>query len=221
MPDILETTMKLQKLFIALAAILCAGTVFSARADLTNIVTLSVTTFTQAPTNSIDGTNTSFGKIVASTLSTSDLITEIGLANGRTFSKSAKLILIDDQFAIIDNGTLIPESVILTIQPGGENDIQGGIENGFTFLAFPTLNQSALVTVLFDDTSFPPANHLKFVITGLATGTVTDTRPSSAGIYNETMKVKVSSMTGEGLSAGNPIVITGTMSVSGKGTLGL
>ncbi len=219
--------MNLKKLIIPIATIVCALAVSSARAAVTNTVVFSATTFSQSPTNSSNGTNTSFGKIASSSHNTAQLIEQLGRATGNSFSKTAKLVLIignggPSGFQVIDGANTVDVSDFLNINTG-ENDITGGIENGNTGLPFPTTTEDQIVTLQYDDTSvLGDTNSLQFTLQGLGTVTTTDGVPNQGGTYTQTFKATVIDMTGEGFSGDSsgpvPFVATGKLTVSGKGT---
>jgi len=214
--------MNLKKLIVPIASIVCALAASSARATVTNTIVFSATTFSQSPTNSSNGTNTSFGKIASSSHNTAQLISELGKATANSFSSSAKLVLITGNggpsgFRVIDGTNIVDVSDFMNVNTGN-NDIVGGIENGNTGLAFPTTTEDQIVTLQFDDTGVRGGAGLQFSLRGLATITSTDGVPDSGGTYTQTFKVSIIDMTGEGSSGSVPFVATGKMSLSGKGT---
>ncbi len=214
--------MNLKKLIIPIATIVCALAVSSARAAVTNNFVFSATTFSQSPTNSSNGTNTSFGKIATSSHNTAQLIQELGKAVGTTFSSSAQLVLIignggPSGFRVIDGGTATDVSDFMNIDTGN-NDITAGIENGNTGLAFPTTTEDQIVTLQFDDTGARGGAGLQFSLQGLGTITSTDGVPNSGGTYTQSFKASIIDMTGEGSGDSVPFVASGKVSLSGKGT---
>jgi len=218
--------MKIRQLIIgSFATGLCAFAVGTAQASTTNIVTFAATTFSEGTTNSSNGTNTAFAATITKSHNTAEIIHELGNATTNSFSSAAKLVLITGndrpQFAVIDGANVVDVSGIVSIQTPGDNRIQSGIKNGQTELAFPTLKELQIIELDFDDTSYPNGSHLNFFLIGLANVTTTDTTPSATGVYTETFKGKITSMTGEGSSGGNPFVATGSVTVSGKSTTSL
>ncbi len=107
----------------------------------------------------------------------------------------------------------------MTLTPG-TNFVQSGVQNGDTDLAFRTLKQMIPVEVDFNDIGLH-ASDLQFSLRGLASGTTTDTVPSTNGVYTETFSAKITDMTGGGTKGGTNFVATGSVSASGKGELSL
>jgi hypothetical protein len=218
--------MRIRQLIIgSIATGLCAFAVGTAQASTTNLVTFAATTFSQGATNSSNGTNTAFGATITKARSTADILHELGNATTNSFSTAAKLVLITGndkpQFVVVDGANVVDVHGIVSIQHPGNQKIRSGTENGQTQLAFPTLKELQIIELDFDDTSYPNGSHLNFFLIGLANVTTTDTIPSATGVYTETFKGKVTSMTGEGSSDSGSFVATGSLTVSGKSTTSL
>jgi hypothetical protein len=219
---ILKNTMKLPlQIFAPLAVGLCAFAACNAHADSTNFVTFTATTFSQGSTNAINGTNTSFAAGTTKSHNTAEIVQELGSATGHSFTSAAKLALINGTFIVMDGATVVDVSDIISLRMPGENRIRSGTKNGQTGLAFPTVKDLQIVELDFDDTSFQNGSHLNFFLIGLANTTTTDTTPGANGIYTETFKGKVTSMTGEGSNDSGPFVATGSLTVTGKSVLSL
>lgn len=205
------------KLIASLAATACAFAVCNAHATVasfTNSLTISVTT-TEQGASTVATNKTTYAAPKTSTLTTASLISELGLATSNSFTSAAKLVMIGGSAAVIDGSKVVDVSSFLQIGNPGNNRILSGTEST-SGLAFPTLKTTQLISVSFDDTSVR-SNGLSFDLTGLATSTMTDTVPSTNGVYNETFSAKVLDMTGEGTNKTVPFVATGTASASGKG----
>jgi hypothetical protein len=182
-------------------------------------VTISATMFTQSAGKPVDGTNNTYAPPQATTCKTADIIQILGTDTGHNFSPVAKLALIDGQAVVIDGATLVSVTNLVSISTVGVNRIKSGTQNGDTNLGFPTLKKLELMEFDFDDTGVGGDFH--FYMTGLSRLSFTDTEPTSTGTYTETYKAKVGSMAGEGSDQNGPFVITGSLSIAGKGTLGL
>lgn len=215
--------MKPHKFLITVAAAVCTFA-FSAHAQTTNVVTFKATMTSQGTINtSFQGTNTSFALEKPAALTTAGLITEIGDAKGVTFTKAAKLVIIDSSFAVLDGTNLVDASGIMSLSLPSTNNVQSGVRNGTTFLAFKSLTQLTVIEVDFNDVGVGNGSDLQFSMRGLASGTTTDTVPSTNGVYTETFNAKITDMTGSGTKGTNstPFVVTGSISASGKGNLSL
>jgi hypothetical protein len=213
--------MRIRQLLIGFIAAVCAFAAGTAHASTTNVVTFAATTFSQGATNSSNGTNTSFAAPTTKSHNTAEIIHELGNATTNSFSAAAKLAMIDGKFTVLDGANAVDVSDIMSFQTPGDNKIQSGIKNDQTGLAFPSLKMLRVVELDFDDTSYPNGSHLDFFLIGLANATTTDTTPSASGVYTETFKGKITSMTGEGSSDSVPFVATGSVTVSGKSTTSL
>ncbi|HLX70765.1 MAG TPA: hypothetical protein VKV04_14145 [Verrucomicrobiae bacterium] len=210
--------MKSPRLLISVAVAVCAFAI-NVQAQTTNTVTFKATLTIQGPETTVQGTNNSFAVEKPTGLSTAELIGELGTATSHQFSKAAKLVLVDGEFAVIDGITNVDVSGIMTLTPG-TNFVQSGVQNGDTDLAFRTLKQMIPVEVDFNDIGLH-ASDLQFSLRGLASGTTTDTVPSTNGVYTETFSAKITDMTGGGTKGGTNFVATGSVSASGKGELSL
>lgn len=227
--------MRLLKLLTSIAAGACVFAVSGARAQVTNAVTFSAVTFNQGPTNTTSSgttTNTVYGPTKTKTANTALLLQEIGKAinaNGTgAFNTGAKLVLITGQngatFAVID-GTNFYD---LSSNAGGSNimnvtmpinvQIRSGTDNNNTVQKKET--DSLPVSIVYDDTFADTGNqgNLIFTLDGLVTFSETATAPVN-GTFTDTVKGKISSMTGGGTSGGIPFTATGTISFSGTAKL--
>jgi hypothetical protein len=208
--------MKLQKVLVPIVAVVCILAARTASAGITNIVTFKATTFEESTVTS-DGTSTTFGAVKTSSHDTAQLIGQLGSDTSNNFSSAAKLALIDNTFVVIDGTNIVDVSAIVSIS-FGNNSIKSGKKNDSTGLASPSLKELQVVTLTFDDTNPSIGGDLQFSLQGIANATEADTTPSG-GVYTESLKAKVTSMTGEGSSGGKPFVATGSLSVSGRGSL--
>jgi len=221
--------MKPLKLITSIAAGVCVFAAWSTRAQtVTNLVTFSVVTFSQGPTND-NGTVTTYGPTHTVSYNSDALIDELGTAiNGTNgFTAAAKLVLItvtngtSFTFAVIDTTNTYDLSSstglgIMDLNPGNVQ-ITSGSQSDTTVEQKET--QSFTASVVYNDT---PGNGfggtLRFTLRGLVIFKETKTAPVN-GTYTDTMKGKISSMTGSGMSNGNPIAATGTISFSGSAEL--
>jgi hypothetical protein len=223
-------TLKVLTRFIAAAV--CVFAASSARAvvsgpgGVTNVVTFDAVSIAQdAPTT--NGSIVTF-HTKSGTANTASLLSELGQALIHTnFSASAKLMLISGEseipfFAVIDGVnsynlsslTNTDGTAIMSLS-GGDVQITSGTKSDQTIQQNRTQMQQ--ITVSFDDSGLG-ANDLTFNLTGMAVYTESRTTPV-AGEYTDTVKGKISSMTGTGSYRGAPFVATGTISFSGKATL--
>jgi hypothetical protein len=217
------------KLIVSLAAAVCTFVTVNASAQqgiITNSVTFSATTFTQGGTND-NGTITTYTNAAVSSHSTIQILQELSNDIG-PFTRAAKLVLLTGQagadFAVIDGTNFydIGGSNIMTLSFPGENRIRSGKTSDVNpGVRSPSTTDIQLITLNFDDTSV--GGSLTFTLTGVLNVTQTDTTPVNS-TYTETVKAKVINMVGEGSGGGNtvganPFVATGTLTVTGKGTL--
>jgi hypothetical protein len=199
--------MKLKQLITPFAAALYVFAAGNLYASSTNIFTFKATVFPQGAQQTVSNITTSAAAKSIS-VATADIISALGTDTTNTFSKSAKLELIGHGFAVVDGANIVDVSSFIALS-FGTNDIESGKFDNNTEIALPTLKDSEIVTLTFSDAT------TKFYLTGLAVATTTDSTPKN-GVYTETFKATVSSMTGEGVRNGIPFVATGTLSGSGK-----
>jgi hypothetical protein len=207
---------------IAAALCMCAGNV---RADVLQIVTISVTTFTQSSTND-NGTNTTFAPPKSKSHNTAEILKALaqdeyaaGNYLNTNFPAGAKLAAGNDSFLVV-NGTniLVDVSDILKFQDIGDNvEIVSGKQSDLTGLANPTVKRLHLGQITFDDTGINGGTNLKFFIAGLVSDSETDTVPDVNGVYTVTKTGKITNGIGQGTdSDGTPFVLTGTVTVRGR-----
>lgn len=213
------------KLIVSLATAVCALAACGARAQ-TNPVTFSATMTLQGPSTLTDGgTNTSYAAAKATPYSAADLIAELGLATGNEFSKKAKLELIgtgnSPEFAVSDDDNFVVISTnIISLNQIDSTFVISGTQNNNTGLSASTSKGLAILELDFNDIGVGNGNNLQFSMRGLFSATTMDTVPSpTTGDYTETTSAKVSSMTGDGTLGGTNLVVTGSMSSSGKASL--
>jgi hypothetical protein len=137
-----------------------------------------------------------------------------------TFPSGAKLVEVDGSFQVLDknNNLLVDVSNIITLSTGN-NYISAGKVDDSSGLASPSTTVTQILFLTFDDTHI--GGDIQFTIGGLATITTNDTKPNGYGLYTEKTSYKASAVAGEGTAKGASIVISGTVSASGKGTLSL
>jgi hypothetical protein len=204
--------MKLKNLITPFAASLCLFVATNVHALDTNTFAFKASVIAQTSVND-DGTNTTFVSGKAS-VANADIINALSTDTTNNFSKSAKLVMIDGDFAVLDGGTAVDVSSIMSLS-FGTNDIESGKTSDSTFVALPTIKDSELVTLNFDDLSIANGSHIKFSMTGLASSSTSDSKPKN-GVVTETFSAKIAGMTGEGTRNGVPFVATGSASASGK-----
>jgi|ERR1051325_678153 hypothetical protein len=219
--------MNLRKLtYLTITVGLGIFAVNDSRADVVQILNFSVTTYTQSPVND-DGTNTVAAAPKVKTRTTTDLVKALaqdefdaGNWPSNSFPTTAKIAVGNNGFFII-NGTNVLVSVadVMSFQ-SGDNDVKSGKRNDLTGLSLPTVKKLQIGRITFDDSAiYGGTPHLKFFIQGLVSDSTSDTVPNSSGNYTETQSGKMTNGAGEGVdSDGTPFVLTGTVTVAGKGT---
>ena len=220
--------MNLKKLtHLTIATVLSIIAINSTRADVVQILTFSITTYSQSPISD-DNTNTVAAAPKVETHKTADILQALakdefaaGTWSSNSFPATAKLAVSSDGFFVI-NGTnfLVSVTNVMSFDPG-ENEINSGKLKDSTGLASPTLKRLQIGRINFDDTSITNGSNLKFYIQGIVNNTTTDTVPAS-GSYTETQSGKMTNGAGEGVdSDGTPFVLTGIVTATGKATLQL
>lgn len=208
----------------SIAAGVCVFAVSGARAQVTNAVTISVTTFNQGPTNTTSNgtsTTTTYGPTKTKAYNTAAVVEEIGKAIGVTFT-SPKLVLITGNngatFAVIDGANTYDLSSngvnVLNITFSIPAQIKSGSQ---VSTGQQKLTQSIPINIVYDDTVSSTGNQLTFTLSGLVTFTETKTAPVSL-TFTDTEKGKFTG-SGGGTSQGNPFTATGTISFSGSAKL--
>jgi hypothetical protein len=197
----------------AVAALMLAAT---ARADVTNIVRLTLTA-------SIQNTSSENGAIVTTlapvkkTVTTTQLLGYLAQAVWGTpsFPPGAKLALVtssptDGYFVVIDPqyNVLADVSYIMSFSAGtvvysGKQDFYGN--------AAPTLKGLEIVRIDYDDTY--DGGSIQFSVRGLLSGSV------SQGTTTVTQSATVANVTGEGNYQSIPLVVSGSMTFKGTAKL--
>lgn len=230
--------MKLKILITSIAVAVCAFAMSSAHAQTTtNIVAFSATSIGQGTNGPSHGTNTFFAPGKTSKATTTLLLEEIGRVihaeSNVTLTVNAKLVLLAGHggaFAVIDGANFYPIDNIMGVTKPSVNDtnylgvkVKSGIQNGTTGLAFPSMKETQLLEVLYNDTSvITDGTGLVFTLQGVASSSTVDSVPTAGGVYTETFSAKISNMTGDGMNGTNQFVVTSaTLSATGKSTLGL
>jgi hypothetical protein len=155
-----------------------------------------------------------------------------GKYKSTTFPSGAQLVAIISNtaenkgtFQVLDknNNLLVDVSNILTISYGTYgNFIISGAQNGNTGLSTPSRTVSNVLTISYDDSGITGSVKFRFYLTGIITGTTTDTTPNGrTGVYTETQSGTMSTAAGEGDYQGQPFVFTGSLTLSGQATLRL
>lgn len=185
-----------------------------------NIVTVAFKLQLQsAGINSQNGAVRVFGKPVAQSISTKNLLDRLALDkqaqslyNFSTFPAGSKLALSAGHFVVVrgNNDFVVDVSDIITFT-GGTNDILTGTTNNATGLADSKTTELVLVSLKFDDTFITGGSNLRFFAQGLDTIKTQDSKPGNNGNYNEKTSDSVKDTAGEGQSAGTPFVIAGSI----------
>ena len=221
--------MKLKNLIIPIVAGLCVLIAGKVQADVMQIVTINVTTYSQN-TNYDNGTTTTFAPIKVKSHNTREILGALardknaqGLWPSNSFPATAKLAAGNDGFAVM-NGTniLVDVSDIIHFGHGeseSNNPVRSGRENDITGLASPTVKKIQIGRITFDDTAIVGGVNLKFYLQGLVRQSETDTTPTVSGVYTQTKSGQVLNAAGEGVdSDGNTFFCTGTITATGHGT---
>jgi hypothetical protein len=225
--------MKLSSLIttIAVALSTLAGT--QAKADITQVISINVTTFEQNTNGTSNGTVTNVPPPKVSTHKTGDFLSKLardenaaGHWTNDVFPAGAKLAVVPSQndsadFAVIQGtNILVDVSDIISFQSGdlqlGDIEVISGKEDLQTQLASPMTKKIHLGTIIFDDSAVAdPSEALTFEMRGVFTETTTD-GPVKNGFYTETRTAKMTSGNGSGTDGGNPFICTGSISATGK-----
>jgi hypothetical protein len=224
--------MKLSTKIIALVTLSAGLTAVTntLQAQTTNIITIAISASAQGNTSDVNGVTTAAAPSKHS-LTTANILSLLAVAEnaegnypaGSSFPTGAKLVVIDNDFQVLDahNNFLVDVSDVISGQDGQiGNDVYSGKQNDITGLAATSETDLHILTIYYDDTSISGSTGVKFYMTGLMTSTTTDTAPNgTTGVYMETQSHKLASGTGEGIYQGYPFVLTGTLTATGKGTL--
>jgi hypothetical protein len=226
--------MKLTSKLIAGAAALAFLTIAagSLQAQVTQAVTITATASIQG-NSSDNGTITTTAAPTKFSVTTKAILIALAVdesAEGKypfpntTFPSGAKLVQdgnTGDLQVVDKSGNLLVDvSDIMGFNNPGNNNIFSGKQNDNTQLASPSTTGSSLLTLGFDDTAIIGGEGIKFYLTGIGSGTTTDTTPNiNTGAYTETDKGSLTSGTGEGTSQGAQLLISGTASATGTAKL--
>jgi hypothetical protein len=138
------------------------------------------------------------------------------------FPAGAKLVVIDGDFQVLgtSNKFLVDVSDILSVETGANNIVSGKI-NDSTGLYDNFGTSLCIVRFNYDDSRISGGVGLQFYLAGLMTSIVTDTTTNASGVYTETDCDSSDFAAGEGNYQGTPFVITGSLTLAGRGTLTL
>jgi hypothetical protein len=231
-----RNNMKLKTKIIAGAAVLASLT-FAAtglQAQVTVPFTITATASVQGSSTN-NGTVTTYAAPTSMTLDTKQILADLakdefaaGIWSSSTFPGGAKLVVIINggDFQVLDKAGnfLVDVTNILSVTYGGidGNFITSGKQNDNTGLSSPTITVSNIATFSYDDTNIIGSVGLQFYLTGIVTGKTTDTTPNTnTGVYTETKSFKWSNTAGEGNYQSRELLLTGSLTGSGKGTLTL
>jgi hypothetical protein len=209
--------MKTVARFVAMAGIasLTAGI---AQAQVTNVLTFALTAQVQGSSSDNNGVTVT-AKPSKVSINNKKILDELVSDGVIASSTGAKLIVVDGAVGVMDkSGTVTDISSIISLNQSGANDVTSGSVDDTTGLSSPSSTDLHLVTITFDDTG--SGGNVSFSVTGLDTQTTTDSKPNATtGAYTETQSHKVSNASGEGTAGGDEMVVTGTVSAKGKGTI--
>lgn len=205
----------------------------STQAQVTNLITLTISALAQSNTND-DGTFTTAPAPSKHTIATKDILSLLAMAKhaennaypSTNFPAGAKLVVVtgdNPAFQVLTStNTLLADVSDIINSDDGKfgNYVYSGKQNDTNNLASPITTNLHILTIKYDDTWINGSVGVKFYMIGLMTSTTTDTVPT-AGVYTQTESHKLASGTGEGIYQGQQFVLTGTMSASGKATLTL
>jgi hypothetical protein len=222
---------KMSQIAVPVAALaFLALTVGNLQAQVTNVITVSLTGMEQN-SSSDNGTTTTTASPTKRTLATKDLLSLLAEDENMVFPTGAKLVVISEHgdddslhFQVLDKNShfLADVSDIISGEGTGnfDQDVFSGKQNDATSLSTPTITDLQIFTIFYDDTG--DGGSLQFYLTGLITNTITDTTPNNTtGVYKQTESHKISSGAGDGIFDGNPLVVTGSFSATGSANLTL
>jgi hypothetical protein len=189
-------------------------------------VTLSLTLLKQGSTSVSGGVSTTAAPTPIK-LATKDVLAMLakdeylkGNWPSNSFPQTATLALAGDAFFVIDGTNALLNVMDILDLEYGDPQVTSGSRNVATGLASTTAGINRLANIVFNDTDIKGGYQLHFYLYGVFSMAITDTVPSS-GVYTETLKIKSATVGGDGYSQNVPLTCTGTISVSGKGTLKL
>jgi hypothetical protein len=230
----LRRKMNLKKIIIAGAAVISFLTLASssvkavATPPFTNSVSITATAVVQGSTNTVNGITTISTTNVS--INTKQLLAWLAADEfadhaygSTTFPTGSQLILIvqgdtaDFQVVGKSGNFLVDVGNILSVSHG-DTQVDSGKVNGDLF--DPSGTQARVFDFYFDDTFLENGADLSFYLQGMETKKITDSKVKS-GSYTESVSTTISSGTGDGTLQGTALVVTGTISLSGKETLGV
>ena len=215
--------MKNRSVAILIAAVLCAMVAPNARAqvsgqpDQTNFCNFFLQ-FSGQGVGTTSNNVTTTAPPIDWTLSKSGLISEIGEAKGRTFSKTAQLAFVNWQPWVLDGANSLIVTDMISFQLG-PTKIKSGTLNNLTGLGEPMWGELKTATFLFNDSGpgFVGGSQYQFWAKGVVKRMVTDTRPNATtGIYLETDSGMEMNVIAAGYKGSLPIVGKGKIFAHGK-----
>lgn len=188
----------------------------------TNLITISATLELQGETTN-SGTITTYKSPVKMALGTKQILSFMAVDENaednyitNVFPEGAKLVEVDStngaDYQVLDksNNFLVDVSDIFYIEHS-TNDIYYGNVSDSTGLNDPSVTAKYIVRYNYDDSTVFGGAELNFFLAGLASRTITDTKPNDYGTFKQT---KLSS-TPVAMGAGNyqeiPFVIIGSL----------
>jgi hypothetical protein len=205
-------------------------------AQVTNTLTITSTASVQNINTTDNGTVSTTPAPTKYSVDTKQILTALALAEnlegtypaGTTFPSGAKLVVViangsgtPPDFQVLDktNHLLVDVSDIISAQTTGNfgSDVFSGKQNDTTGLANPTQTDLQIFSIFYDDTAVPGSKNIQLYLTGLMTNVTTDSVPNkTTGAFTETQSHKMTTSAGDGNYNGNPLVVTGSVTATGK-----
>jgi hypothetical protein len=221
------------KIIAGTAGLACLSlSTLSLQAGVTNVITIALTASVQGASTD-NGTITTTAAPSKHAVATKDILGFLAQAEhakgkyaaGTTFPAGAKLVVVTGSgnggFQVLDknNKPLVDVSDIISSVNGTmDNNIHSGKQIDANGLATPSRTALHILTIKHDDTGIAGSAGVLFYMTGFMTSTTTDATPKS-GLYTESQTHTLVSGVGEGTYQGIPLVLTGSLSATGTGTL--
>jgi hypothetical protein len=189
---------------------------------ITNAVTASLTITVQGSTTD-DGTSTVYGKPTVMKLDTKTLLQRLavdenleGNYGSSTFPSKARLVLMNNAFLVVDRtgATLVDVSDLLSFSQGNiqvvsgkQNDASGAGSSTDLYIG----------TIVFNDSGVAGCGGINISVSGRFSEKQTISNPDKTGNQTESLSASSSDLVGEGAINGIDAVVTGSVSISGKG----
>jgi len=194
-------------------------------AQTTNMVTFTAAAQLQGATNDngVVSTISPPAKLILNTRQILAYLAQDEFASGNyasaTFPEGAKLMAPswNGIFQVWDkeNNLLVVVTNVLT-RSQYTNFVVSGKRTDATGLSDRTITASYIWRITYNDSAIAGGAGLTFYLQGLTKDTITESAPSAAGTYTETILNVMSGATGDGYYQGTPLVVSGSQTVSGK-----